>query len=114
MTDSATQSGDATTLEIIETLHITGEVADEIGGEFDDDLGLIKDHTHGSGYHLVRWNDASENNSQSGHGGTMSGTDHTDPLYYLRQAIRYADGEEAEIMEKSHNEIVNKRGENSE
>lgn len=47
-------------------------------------------------------------------GESVSGTDHSDPLYYLRQAIRHADGEEAEIMEKAHNEIVNKRGENSE
>lgn len=47
-------------------------------------------------------------------GNESNGTDHTDPLYYLRRAIRYADGEEAEIMKKAHNEIVNKRGEGSE
>jgi len=49
--------------------------------------------------------------AESGSDGETDGGTHTEPLYHLRQAIRYADGTEEDLLRGVHNEIIAQRGE---
>lgn len=44
-------------LELVESLGISDEAADEVAKELSGDLGLIKDHSFDGRYFIVRWHD---------------------------------------------------------